>query len=99
MWLHTTLNYQYKHGVHFRSAIRSLWKEGGVPRFYRGLGFALMLAPASRFVDTAANAGCLALLSEYPATANLPVAVRDLFLFFGSLSVIVCVLSNVLRTL
>lgn len=38
-------------------ALRHLYKEGGVVRFYRGLGPALLQGPLSRFGDTAANAG------------------------------------------
>jgi hypothetical protein len=31
--------------------------DGGIPRFYRGLSFALVQAPLARFVSTAANDG------------------------------------------
>ena len=41
---------------------RILWKQGGIPRFYRGLGPALFQGPLSRFGDTAANTAILALL-------------------------------------
>jgi hypothetical protein len=40
--------------------IKLLYKEGGVPRFYRGLVPALIGSPLSRFGDTFANAGALA---------------------------------------
>jgi hypothetical protein len=68
MWLHTTLNHQYKHSTTLRQSLGTLWAEGGVPRFYRGAAFALVLAPATRFVDTASNAGCMALLDGAEAT-------------------------------
>ena len=40
-----------------KEALKHLYKEGGVVRFYRGLGPALLQGPLSRFGDTAANAG------------------------------------------
>ena len=40
-------------------AAKTLWKQGGVRRFYRGLGPALAQGPLSRFSDTAANTGVL----------------------------------------
>ena len=57
MWLRTTMNYQYKHGISFNEALDRLYKEGGVRRFYQGLSAALIQAPLSRFGDTAANTG------------------------------------------
>lgn len=57
MWLRTTVNYQYKHGVDVATAFSRLWKEGGILRFYRGASFALLTGPISRFGDTAANEG------------------------------------------
>jgi hypothetical protein len=35
MWLRTTMNYQYANGGSLTNAITTLYKEGGVPRFYR----------------------------------------------------------------
>jgi hypothetical protein len=57
-------------------AIRSLYADGGVRRFYRGMAPALIQGPMSRFGDTAANAGSLALLGEFESTKNLPVGVK-----------------------
>jgi hypothetical protein len=37
----------------------TLWKEGGIPRFYKGVSFAIVQNPLSRFGDTAANVGVL----------------------------------------
>ena len=81
MWLHTTLNFQYKYGIGIRPALSRLWSEGGLPRLYRGFGFALCLSPATRFLDTAANAGCLSLLDSNSHTSDLPLAAKT---FFGS---------------
>jgi hypothetical protein len=76
MWLRTTMNYQYRHGTTTREALKHLWKEGGVVRFYRGLTPALLQGPLSRFGDTASNAGVLALLDHWPSTRDLPVAFK-----------------------
>eukprot|EP01059_Diplonema_ambulator_P019997 TRINITY_DN33686_c0_g1_i1.p1 TRINITY_DN33686_c0_g1~~TRINITY_DN33686_c0_g1_i1.p1 ORF type:complete len:484 (+),score=136.99 TRINITY_DN33686_c0_g1_i1:66-1454(+) len=76
MWIRTTMNYQYRYGTGLRETMSVLWKEGGVPRFYRGIVPALAQGPLSRFGDTAANAGALTLLDSYDSTRNLPVAVK-----------------------
>ena len=76
MWLHTTLNYQYKHGTGLRATVTTLWREGGAPRLYRGIGFALLLSPAMRFCDVAANAGCLEALEGCGPTRELPLAAK-----------------------
>eukprot|EP00198_Chlamydomonas_reinhardtii_P008578 XP_001697915.1 predicted protein [Chlamydomonas reinhardtii] len=78
MWLRTTINYQYRYGTDTTTALRTLYKEGGVRRFYRGLLPAMVQGPLSRFGDTAANAGTLSLLDAYPSTAGLPVGVKTL---------------------
>ena len=54
MWLRTTMNYQYANGGTLTNALSTLYKEGGVPRFYRGVSFAIIQNPLSRFGDTAA---------------------------------------------
>jgi len=76
MWLRTTMNYQYRHGSSTCAAMRTLYAQGGVPRFYQGLPYALLQTPLSRFGDTAANTGVLALLSSIAAGGALPVALR-----------------------
>jgi len=78
MWLRTTVNYQYRHGGTMKEAFRHLYKDGGVVRFYRGVGPALIQGPMSRFGDTAANAGSLALLDSYESTAKLPVGLKTM---------------------
>jgi len=75
MWLRTTMNYQYRNGGSAREALSALYEEGGVRRFYRGVSFALVQTPLSRFGDTAANSGVLALLAD----STLPVGVRTAF--------------------
>ena len=78
MWMRTTVNFQYRYGMGTFEALRHLYKEGGIPRFYRGLIPALAQAPISRFGDTAANAGMLALWDEIEATKDLPVFAKTL---------------------
>ena len=55
MWLRTTMNYQFKNGGTTLNTIKLLYNQGGIPRFYKGVSFALINAPLSRFGDTAAN--------------------------------------------
>ena len=62
MWLRTTMNYQFKNGGGTVNTIKKLYSEGGIPRFYRGVSFALINAPISRFGDTASN---MAVMSYY----------------------------------
>jgi len=78
MWLRTTMNYQYRHGTSTTQALKTLYKEGGVRRFYRGLVPALAQGPLSRFGDTASNAGMLALLNEFDSTRDLPLGVKTM---------------------
>jgi len=56
--------------------MRILWGEGGVPRFYRGLGFALIQGPWSRFGDTAANTGALAVMDGLESTRDLSTGTK-----------------------
>ncbi len=78
MWLRTTINYQYRYGTTTLYALKTLYKDGGIPRFYRGLGPALLQGPLSRFGDTAANAGTLSLLDSFDNTQNLPIGIKTL---------------------
>ena len=68
MWLRTIINYQSRYGASFRQAVVVLFRDGGIRRFYRGFGFALVQAPLSRFVSTAANDGVQVLLASFVAT-------------------------------
>lgn len=78
MWMRTTMNYQYRHGTSTTEALRHLYKEGGIRRFYRGYGPAIIQGPMSRFGDTAANAGMLALLDSNESTAKLAPGIKTL---------------------
>lgn len=76
MWLRTIMNYQYRYGGDLSSALQTLWGQGGIPRLYQGLQFAIVQGPLTRFGDTAANVGMLALLESIDATASLPIPLR-----------------------
>ena len=77
MWLRTTMNYQYRHGGSMSTALRTLYAQGGIARFYQGLLYALMQTPLSRFGDTAANVGVLSIFASLlPGT---PLGVRTAF--------------------
>jgi hypothetical protein len=78
MWLRTTVNYQYRYGMTTTQALKHLYAEGGVGRFYRGVGPALLQGPLSRFGDTAANAGVLAFMESHPSCKDLPMGVKTL---------------------
>ena len=68
MWMRTTMNYQYKNGGTTMQAWKTLYRQGGLVRFYRGYFAALAQGPLSRFGDTAANTGVLVLLNRLDAT-------------------------------
>lgn len=70
------VNYQYRNGGTFFGALRHLYGDGGIPRFYRGVLPALIQGPMSRFGDTAANTGVLTLLDNIESTKDLPVAAK-----------------------
>ena len=57
------INYQYRTGVSFPTALKTLYADGGIPRFYRGVLPAMLQGPLSRFGDTAANTGTSIILS------------------------------------
>merc|ERR1719362_956467 len=71
------MNYQFKTGASLCKALRTLWAEGGLGRFYRGLLPAILLVPLSRFGDSAANAGVLALF-EMTGSSIIPVAAQTM---------------------
>lgn len=77
MWMRTTVNYQYRSGVNFPTALRTLYADGGIPRFYRGVLPALFQGPLSRFGDTAANTGVLTLMNNLDSTKGLPIALKS----------------------
>lgn len=67
------VNFQYRNGTSFPVALRTLYADGGIPRFYRGVLPALIQGPLSRFGDTAANTGMLTLMNSFDATKDLNV--------------------------
>ena len=81
MWMRTTMNYQYANGGSLTNALKALYKEGGIPRFYRGVSFAIVQNPLSRFGDTAANTGILVALGEL--APNMPIATQTAFASAG----------------
>ena len=83
MWLRTTLNHQYRNGGTFMSNLKLLYSQGGVLRFYKGVGPALLQAPLSRFGDTAANVGMMTYLNSNQNTEHLPMSIKT---FCGSVS-------------
>lgn len=70
MWIRTIVNYQCRYGMSFKQALTILLKDGGIPRLYRGMTFALIQAPMARFVSTAANDGVQSLLSNLSLTKD-----------------------------
>lgn len=60
-------------------AIGTLYDDGGFPRYYQGLAAALVQGPVSRFGDTAANAGILALLESNKFMRTLPKFIQTVF--------------------
>lgn len=65
MWLRTTVNYQYRYGVPMVKALRELYLQGGVIRFYKGVSYAIVLGPVCKFGATAANEGARVLMDSY----------------------------------
>jgi hypothetical protein len=47
MWLRTVTNYQCRYGTSLKQSLITLLNEGGIPRLYRGMGFALIQTPIS----------------------------------------------------
>ncbi|KAH8601825.1 mitochondrial carrier domain-containing protein [Bisporella sp. PMI_857] len=79
MPLRTIMNYQYRYGTSFTAATKTLYHDGGFRRYYQGLGAALVQGPVSRFGDTAANAGILALLQSNSYLKDLPSPIKTIF--------------------
>lgn len=77
--LRTVMNYQYRFGTTTTQAIHTLYADGGWKRYYQGLTAALVQGPLSRFGDTAANAGILALLESNTYMKTLPVFLKSAF--------------------
>jgi Mitochondrial carrier protein len=73
------MNYQYRYGTTTTEATQILFADGGFSRYYQGLSAALIQGPVSRFGDTAANAGILALLQSNLYMKDLPTLVKTVF--------------------
>lgn len=73
------MNYQYRYGTTTTEAIETLYADGGWTRYYQGLVAALIQGPVSRFGDTAANAGILALLESNTFMRKLPTLIKTAF--------------------
>ena len=78
------MNYQYRYGTSLSEATATLYQDGGWTRYYQGLGAALIQGPISRFGDTAANAGILALLQSNSYMKTLPTLVKTVFASFAA---------------
>jgi len=74
MWLRTSMSYQHVKGVTMAVAIRELYADGGIGRFYRGLLPALIMMPLSRFGDIFTNRLAREFQPEW-----LPAAVATMF--------------------
>ena len=74
MWMRTTINFQHKYGMSTSEALKALYAQGGIQRFYQGMSAALLQAPLSRFGDTASYAGMTALLEH----STLPPSLKTL---------------------
>eukprot|EP00633_Aureoumbra_lagunensis_P005264 CAMPEP_0197318044 /NCGR_PEP_ID=MMETSP0891-20130614/49307_1 /TAXON_ID=44058 ORGANISM="Aureoumbra lagunensis, Strain CCMP1510" /NCGR_SAMPLE_ID=MMETSP0891 /ASSEMBLY_ACC=CAM_ASM_000534 /LENGTH=316 /DNA_ID=CAMNT_0042808297 /DNA_START=89 /DNA_END=1039 /DNA_ORIENTATION=+ len=73
MWLRTAMNYQYRYGGDgMIKTIAKLYDEGGIGRLYKGVGFALVQSPLSRFGDAAANAAVPQLIIAIAQANNVP---------------------------
>ncbi|KAI0804708.1 mitochondrial carrier [Irpex lacteus] len=79
MPIRTVMNYQYRYGTSLTQATRTLYADGGWTRYYQGLLAALIQGPVSRFGDTAANAGILALLESNGFMKKLPALIKTVF--------------------
>ena len=86
MWLRTTMNYQYRYGTSTSYALKTLYKDGGIPRFYRGIIPALFQGSLARFGDTAANTGIIYYLNNNPSTKDLPLPLKSAFCSLGASS-------------
>ena len=84
--------FQYRYGTSTKVAFQTLYKQGGIPRLYRGLTPALFQGPLSRFCDTAANTGILTLMAQHPSLVDLPVGVKTVVASATAASMRVCLM-------
>jgi len=64
MWLRTIMNHQYATGNKFIDSGKFLYGEGGIKRFYKGIGWALLLSPMYRLCDVLTNDFCIELFGQ-----------------------------------
>ena len=76
MWMRTIMNHQYRYGGAIRDTVQILYKEGGIPRFYRGLLPALVQGPISRFGDTFSNTLALSFCQQ---NTSMPIVFQTAF--------------------
>lgn len=86
MWLRTTVNYQYRYGVPLITALRQLYKQGGIARFYAGLPYAIVLGPVAKFGATAANEWAKVMFASF---ASLPVSAEMCTTLLGTLLTVI----------
>lgn len=77
MWMRTIINYQYRYGVSLQDAVSALYQEGGVLRFYRGIAYAIIQNPLSKFGAIAANEGALMIISQLTGIENASPALAS----------------------
>lgn len=79
MWMRTIMNHQYRYGNSIKYTVNTLYNNGGIRRFYRGIGPALLQGPASRFGDTFSNTFALSLCKNNEFLKNAPIFVQTAF--------------------
>ena len=79
MWMRTIMNYQYRYGGTITHTAKTLYADGGIPRFYRGVSVALLQGPMSRFGDTFSNTLALSLCNDAPILKDAPIFVKTGF--------------------
>ncbi|KAI9010214.1 mitochondrial carrier domain-containing protein [Hyaloraphidium curvatum] len=70
MWLRTAVNYQSRHGGTSVDALKALYAQGGIARFYEGVTFAILQGPLARFGGVAANEGARELAAVLAVAEN-----------------------------
>jgi len=79
MWMRTIMNHQYRYGGTISNTISSLYNQGGIKRFYKGVGPALLQGPLSRFGDTFSNTFALSLCKNNSTLNSMPIFIQTGF--------------------
>ena len=79
MWMRTIMNHQYRYGGTIGNTISSLYNQGGITRFYKGVGPALLQGPLSRFGDTFSNTFALSLCKNNSTLNSMPIFIQTGF--------------------